>query len=797
MENSNTKIAPPSKAPRMRPNAWVITLHFLFPFLRFHDPSGESALEPFKFHQRMMSWILQKKDNKPDGPEKSWLLASSLRFGLLLCGSLLVTFFVVYVCFSFNHPSTFPTVGSALYWWVIARNIIIIVVIHYLCRNVLVVNANRIAMLNFDMKAIDPDLAYVGVFHYVRKVVSFITARPFRVRWFTTFLSDSILLGGAYGAYAIASIMRAVIDSDDISRVLSEAANVYKGFLIFGLVVYSLEFYPKVVPGRQALSQGILLFIISMNFADFFLFVGEKTSENGVIRAFTALAQLFLTHSSVLLSAIIGNHHQHAHLSPDLPLVALWKAFVWFLIVGVWMTYAILHEIYASEDGSQDNWIPQSFSYAVWGVRLGGGLICLLMAIRYARKNDPALQLVRLGDAEATILNKGVKGEEGEQEDESKLDYDIMLILITYTLATIYYSSETFASYSLSEFFSMAQWITSPIGPIGLAVLAATVWWKPPTRPRLFLYLALMMAALLVIAMEVAEDCHLTSETPICCGYPALSDSNHHFEEPHEAPICIGLLAPDSSCLVGGFIGGESNEFVFPVSFSAVADTTRSVSIEVFVNDSLIFKDVVTKVSDIIMTTTCRENSDSYVIGGTTISTQAGCSGDFLYILAGTPANLCNPSTNPTNSCRFEVKTKNCAFVESDILTVVPLTPSISMSFPPEASDLFKERIARETEKPESTFYFLFKLIGLAALIEFYFTVFGVFLKLIFLSECRTAHMVNRKLLFKKRTTVMFGVQHGDLVPNEEVMKELASDEPQSGAAVSHQEAADSKADLN
>jgi hypothetical protein len=65
--------------------------------------------------------------------------------------------------------------------------------------------------------------------------------------------------------------------------MLYEIVDIYKGFLLLGFIIYSLEFYPKVPRSKSALFQGVILFIIAMNFADFFLFVGEKTTESATL----------------------------------------------------------------------------------------------------------------------------------------------------------------------------------------------------------------------------------------------------------------------------------------------------------------------------------------------------------------------------------------------------------------------------------------------------------------------------------------------------------------------------------
>jgi hypothetical protein len=69
-------------------------------------------------------------------------------------------------------------------------------------------------MLHFDMKKINPDLAYIGVLHRIRQSIAFILRRPFKMRWFTTYLSDHILLGLTYFFYAVTSVMRAVSNAE-------------------------------------------------------------------------------------------------------------------------------------------------------------------------------------------------------------------------------------------------------------------------------------------------------------------------------------------------------------------------------------------------------------------------------------------------------------------------------------------------------------------------------------------------------------------------------------------------------
>jgi hypothetical protein len=147
-----------------------------------------------------------------------------------------------------------------------------------------------------------------------------------------------------------------------------------------------------------------------------------------------------------------------------------------------------------------------------------GGILCILFSARYCLKSDESLKLVRLGDHEATVLNTCV---EEDQEDKAKegdkLDYDITLIVITFVISSVYFASEVFIAFSLSEYVTMVYWLLAPLAPLGLSILAATVWRKPAVTSQSSLFIALLPASWWILSIEVAEDCHLDAVTIPCC----------------------------------------------------------------------------------------------------------------------------------------------------------------------------------------------------------------------------------------------------------------------------------------
>ncbi len=394
-------------------------------------------------------------------------------------------------------------------------------------------------------------------------------------------------------------------------------------------------------------------------------------------------------------------------------------------------------------------------------------------AARYSFSKQDTLQLVRLGDRTAAILDRSAEEVVGgnhhhpDAEDE-QMDYDIMLIVITYVISGVYFAGEIAAFFAFGEYVSMAYWITSPLAPFGLAVLTATIWWRPPARSQFALYLALVLASWCLLSVEVTEDCHLSSDVPMCCEYPGIFDSNHHLEEPHNSPGCIGLIASDgTTCLVSSFLDAN-NESVIPISFTSVMDTTRAFEIQTFINGTLVERSRQDSAAESLTTKTCREHGETFVIGGTTLSGEAGCFGNYMYTLSGSGVELCKKIEN---ECTFIVQTLNCALVASEPLLLALLTSSVQVPLTVEASLLAASRLGRDGQKTESTFYSLFKTVGMAALLECFFTLFGIILKLIFLSECRTSTVHNRARFLRRRTTVLFDVQDGNIIPTEEALK--------------------------
>jgi len=724
------------------------------PFLIFRHPQ---SLPEFGLY--LMPFVQIDRLVRSGSTRDSFTIGSStsrlVAFTVLLVGSLVGGFFMVYICFSFNGNHYFPSVGSEIQIVLLVRNVILVFAIQFLCFCVCEPNTQRLHLLLFDMRKFDPDLSYVGVFHTIRKLRAKLFRQPFRMRWFSTFLSDSILLGGAFLFYLTYYIMR-MVAIGTVDYVFSALTDLYRGVLTCGLIIYTLEFAPKIK--HKATFNILILFLIAMQWAEFFLFIGDKRDKSGPQRAVGAIGQLYLTHSSVLLGAILGGHHFHGHLSPDLKWLAFFRILAVVICALVWLSYSLLREIFAYDMHGEynHNWIPMSYPWAFWGVCVVGGITCIYLALRYSNQAPSRLrhlELVGLDGDHAKVERLG--------KSSSPLEFDVLLIVITFVMATVYYSSESYAYQSVGEYLSLAYSLTVPVAPIGLAMLAVCMWWDPPSVPKFSLYFGLLMGLSLLASLEVMEDCHLNSTNPTCCEYPWLPDVNHHKEEPHKKPECVGLSLQNGECLA--LVDTNSETPSLSLVFTAVFETTRSVVIETYVNQTLVSTTTVDDLDEILKTRSCLTQEITslvYAPGSTTPQTVTyppGCYGEYVYnVPASTVADCVLESSVQNFLCIFSVKTLNCAFVPSEELMIAAVDPR---SFTPdtwEQLNVDSSNSQPSSELAESNFYTFFRLVGMAALLECFFTLCGVILKLVFLSECHTL-TASRHILSRKATVVFSG----------------------------------------
>jgi hypothetical protein len=165
--------------------------------------------------------------------------------------------------------------------------------------------------------------------------------------------------------------------------------------------------------------------------------------------------------------------------------------------------------------------------------------------------------------------------------------------------------------------------------------------------------------------------------------------------------------------------------------FTSVTASTRAVQISVSLAGFTIFSDIYQDLASIVTSTTCRDQETTYSLidaAGSSLKvvSAAGCFGQYLYALPPAVIDTCRASP-----CIFSAATLNCAFVSSPPLFFV--SSSSAQSYPSSLAT----QLGQATDQIESAYYQFYVVIGMAGLVECFFTLLGVFLKLVLVSECQ------------------------------------------------------------
>ena len=779
-----------------------VLLTCLFPFLAFRRPESRVFrfnIFPVGALARYIWNRISRKATADGGTEARAYVSSALSFIFLMFGTIILVFYIVYTCFSFSQADEFPTVGAEFQWILLFRSLLVIAVIQSVCFGLCHPNRDRIKMLSMDMSQFDKDLSYVGVMHTFRKFTSFVMRKPFRMRWFTTFLSDSILLVITY-LFTVAFRISIMVNDPEVGTIIQHIVAIYRNLLTCGFIVYTLEFAPRVDAAYRAGYTAALLVLVATQVSDFFLFVSEKSQISDlVIRWIGSIGQLYITHSAALLAVIQANHHSHTHLSPDLT----WKGFAKLMVIvvlfgGLWTTFSVLRYMYAYgfEGAHNHNWIPVSYPYIYWPLSVVGGILFCVIGIKYlAKPGHEGLTLVSLKSRQAIVSTRGqadssndVKhdvdnvdsvGHSSSSSHDSNsshhktspsgvsFDFDITLIIMTFVVACLYYTSNFYAAARGHHWTTMVYYLTVSLAPIGLGAFALSTWIKPPRAARLALYGAMLLTLMLLISVMSFEDCEMSADVPLCCEYPWLPDSNHGLEEPHGQPSCAGLMNQYDQCLTF-FVDlptpdpESGSSYIIPLSFSAVYESNRGLQVDGYILNTTsmefgehIFSELTTDIDSILQAESCQPNDVTQYSRNNSTVYGPGCYGDYTFKVTGEHALRCAPVNNVT--CVFIVSTLNCAFVKSEPLPFITITANQTNQTSALTTHV---AAAPERDVPDSSFFNFFRLVGLAGLLECFFCIFGVILKIAFLTECRTDRvervMSHRQMSLTKKPTIIY-----------------------------------------
>jgi len=268
-----------------------------------------------------------------------WMLASALFVYLLLTMS----------CWSREELKS-PEVGSHYPWFLLAKRLLAVWVMNHLCKNLMEpvpgMSSQRIA----DIDKIHP----IGVIHHARALAQTILCRKVMIgenaTWLSSFVADHILLmlcgflsvlhhvslgqlklqtlyGPWTDEHAVRDIGTYVGNSDGWTIISSEASCVYMSVLVVGFLYCALEFNVVEKAGRGAEFKAFFGLFIFLWCGEFLAVLLERqiymsawahVNSQFVQRILSAFAQIFITHSTVMLCAVFLGHSCHFKRCPDL-----------------------------------------------------------------------------------------------------------------------------------------------------------------------------------------------------------------------------------------------------------------------------------------------------------------------------------------------------------------------------------------------------------------------------------------------------------------------------------------------
>ncbi|KAF4655074.1 hypothetical protein FOZ61_007789 [Perkinsus olseni] len=678
---------------------------------------------------------------------------------------------LVFACFSFASESEFPSYGEnksqQLKTVLLVTSVITILALYVVCFFCYKPNYQRIhdhGLLHHE------ELNPAGVFQFLRKCLAFVRREEFVPRWFTTFLSDHILLFIVWVCYVTYQIMR--ISSSPFGWY-THLLSIYQSVVKSGVLVYMLEYSPVVVRRRSLIATAVIILIIGLQLTEFFVLIYDKNAEEDVERTFGSGAQLFMTHSAIMFGAIVLGHHMHPGLCPDLQPLGLLKLAGVGVVVAVFAWYCFTREFDHAVGRNQDGWVTVSYPYVLSSLQIAGGLLVLLLLwFWHINRHPQKKSFVK----RSTSFAWGVPRDELDIDPDSSspFDYDVSLVVIALIVSNLYYLSEINAAGIQGRWTTFAVTMLSVVAPIALTTFSVVLWRWPPTSRTIFrggLLVALTLALCLLFNAESAEDCHLNGTVPSCCVYPWFEDVNDYFEKKPDAPGCSGTYSPDGECVSlvdqlenGTHTGIISVSYDYKYSRELVFQT---VQLDDDGTETTVFEKVYPDVSSPAIVV-CVEESGS--IGGQDL--KAGCSGLFeVAVSEATDLQGCRLGFSPEGaSCLVKVYARNCAYTDSYALEIFPLI-----------EERPKETIRKTenwvTKKEYSRFYDEFLLVGMAAALELFFTLAGILLKIFILTDSKffpEIHRLNLNHGVHKEAPVRKRSSRGSLV-SEMVQQERCS----------------------
>jgi len=392
-----------------------------------------------------------------------------------------------------------------------------------------------------------------GVIAWVSKLGQAVAQRPgFSDKWVSTYVADHILLvlaGVGYIAHQIALVFVKVkspaascLGDESIVMVVSQAVvSSYMAVNVIGFVWNMLEHgvLPKDGRGIQFTTMTtVFLMLWSSEFMmvllDRYVYTAGWSPASPLQRTLASLAQIFVTHSSIMTGAILLGHSAHFARSPDISWTMLFCRILPVLgsVLSLWLWIGRRR---AWHIFPECRWFVSSFLVLSWPwfqeiLRVLGGGVLFAFALcglsdREERDDRRTMDDI-VNQTPAHLVTSRIV---------ALVDYDIALILMTSSLAILWNIIDVYtASKSSFGLALTAIGLLGFVGPGGLCLFAISSWRRPARlakrRNRFIGWFALFFAMSWFVIFEDKEDCEISSPEPYCCNYPGLLEP----EETHE-----------------------------------------------------------------------------------------------------------------------------------------------------------------------------------------------------------------------------------------------------------------------
>uniref|UniRef100_A0A7S1A5E7 Uncharacterized protein n=1 Tax=Noctiluca scintillans TaxID=2966 RepID=A0A7S1A5E7_NOCSC len=309
---------------------------------------------------------------------------------------------------------------------------------------------------------------------------------------------------------------------------------------IIGFLVTTLENSVAPRNGREREFLVLMALLVLLWSNDFFVVmlergvfsspsIGHHLKNIATLKVTAAASQIFITHSTAMLGAIMLGHSCHFKKSPDLTWHTVRKMCACLLLLSVFICwFTTFRRVHTWEYCFPETFKVFALTYPTFVVifRAVGGLVLLIMSLTREKNKHGGDS----DDETASARGSAARHEAALQALKKILDYDSVLIMLTFSGA-IFWDVTNILGIVASERAYFNQRTIPPIvallGPLGLAAFALSVWRTPPvsgTAAFRGLWFGMFFAGVMFLEFQQQEDCEISADLPECCEYPTSMD---------------------------------------------------------------------------------------------------------------------------------------------------------------------------------------------------------------------------------------------------------------------------------